>query len=216
MDIEPQRQPGGGDDLERSSILGDCRQRRVLSILLDQAGPTTVQELSVQLVARADGIAPSTVTEADCRSVRMDLRHRCLPKLRAVGWVERHADGLVADESPSLGAERLSLPDLRDPEDPFWEVVSVLLARPYRQDLVPLVADRDRRVTVDELATELSARAPRVRLPDNRCLAVALYHLDLPKLASVGVVDFDPDERTAARTDRLNRFAEWANLDTPR
>jgi hypothetical protein len=216
MDIEPRRQPGDGDDLERSSILGDCRQRRVLSLLLDRDGPTTVHELSVQLVARTDGVAPSAVTEADYRPVRMDLRHRCLPKLRAVGWIERRADGLVADESLTLGTEQLSPPDLRDPDHPFWEVVSVLLARPYRQDLASLVAERDRRVTVDELATELSARAPRVRLPDDRRLAVALYHLDLPKLASVGVVDFDPDERTAVRTDRLPQFADWANLERPR
>jgi hypothetical protein len=94
--------------------------------------------------------------------------------------------------------------------------VSVLLARPYRQDLASLLADRDRRATVDELATELSARAPPVRLPDDRRLAVALYHADLPKLASVGVVDFDSDERTAVRTDRLSRFADWANLQVSR
>jgi len=216
MDVEPRRQPGGGDDLERSSILGDCRQRRVLSILLDRSGPTTVHELGVQLVARAEGVAPSAVAEADCRSVRLDLRHRCLPKLRSVGWIERRADGLVADESPSLGTEILSPPELRNPDNPFWEVVSVLLARPYRQDLASLLADRDRRVTVDELATELSARAPPVRLPDDRHLAVALYHADLPKLASVGVVDFDSDERTAVRTDRLSQFADWANLQISR
>jgi len=216
MDVGSRRQPGCGDDFERSSILGDCRQRRILSILLDRSGPTTVHELGIQLVARAEGIAPSAVAEMDCRPVRLDLRHRCLPKLRAVGWIERRADGLVADGFPSLGMEMLSPPELRNPDNPFWEVVSVLLARSYRQDLASLLADRDRRITVDELATELSARAPPVRLPDDRRLAVALYHADLPKLASVGVVDFDSGERTAVPTDRLSRFADWANLQVSR
>lgn len=214
MDTEPQRRPGGGDDLERASVLGDRRQRRVLSILLSRSEPATVRELGVQLVAHADGVAPSDVAESDCRPIRMDLRHRCLPKLRTVGWIERRDGGVVADESPSFGTARLSLPNLRNPDHPFWDVVSVLLARPYRQDLAALLADRSRPATVAELATELSARSTRARLPDDRHLATGLYHVDLPKLASVDVVDYDPDERTAVRTTQLRRFVDWSALDT--
>jgi len=213
MDIEPQRQPGGGDDLERSSVLGDRRQRRVLAILLDQPRPMAVDELSVHLVARTNGVDPSAVTEAERESVQMDLRHRCLPKLHAVGWVEQCAEGVTAEDSPSIETPALSLPDLRDPDDPFWDVVSVLLARPYRQDLASILADRNERVSVTELSTELLAQARATVPDDGRRLAIALHHIDLPKLASVGVVEYDPDDRTAVRTSRLLQFVDWVDLD---
>jgi hypothetical protein len=213
MDIEPQRHPGGGDDLERSSILGDRRQRRVLAILLDRPRPMTVGELSVHLVARADGADPSTVSEAECQSVRMDLRHRCLPKLHAAGWIERCADGVAADDPPSVETAALSLPELRDPDDPFWDIVSALLARPYRPDLVSILADRNQRVGVTELATELLAQARATVPDDGRRLAIALHHVDLPKLASVGVAKYDPDDRTVVGTSCLPQFVDWVDLD---
>ncbi|AZH26552.1 DUF7344 domain-containing protein [Haloplanus aerogenes] len=213
MGIETQCHPGGGDDLVRASILDDRRQRRILAVLLDRAHPMTVHELGVHLVARANGIAPSDVTETECQSVRMDLRHRCLPKLASVGWIDSQPEGIVADDF-SVETAVLSPPDLRNPDHPFWDVVSVVLARPYRQDLVSLVADRSAPVTVDELATELLVRETSATLPDdNRRLAIALHHIDLPKLASVGVIEYDPDERTVAPTDQLRRFVEWSNLE---
>jgi hypothetical protein len=213
MDIEPQRHPGGGDDLERSSILCDRRQRRILATLLDHPRPMTVRELSVYLVARAEGVDPSTVTESECQSVQMDLRHRCLPKLHVVGWIEQRGDGVTASESPAVETAALSFPELRDPDDPFWDVVGVLLARPYRQDLVSILANRDQPASVTELATELLAQA-RAPVPDDgQRLAIALHHLDLPKLASTGVVEYDPDDRTAVRTSRLLQFVDWVDLD---
>jgi len=214
MDIESRCHSGGGDDLAYASILGDRRQRRILAILLERARPMTVHELGVHLVARQSGVDPSVVTDGECQPVRMDLRHRCLPKLDSVGWIDSRAAGVVSD-GPSFETERLSPPELRNPDHPFWDVVSVVLARPYRQDLVSLVATRSGRVTVDELVTELFARATSETLPDDDGrLATALHHIDLPKLASVGVVDYDPDERTVVRTDQLPRFVDWANLDT--
>lgn len=217
MDTEPQGRPGGGDDLERSSALSDRRQRRILAILLDSSRPIPVHELSVQLVARAADIDPADVSEADRQSVRMDLRHRCLPMLESVGWIDRQPAGVVAvDGALSFEMERLSPPPLRDPDNPFWEVVSTLLARPYRQDLVAAVADRSQPVALESLATELLARGGRASsaFADDRRLSIALHHIDLPKLASLGMFEYDPEARTVARTDQLLRFADWSNLDT--
>jgi len=176
-----------------------------------------VHELAVQLAARVEGIEPSAVTETDYRPVRMDLRHRCLPQLVSIGWVERRATGVVAvDDSLSFETERLSPPNLHDPDHPFWDVVSVLLARPYRQDLTSILADRSQHVALESLATELLAlgRTTSPDVSDDGSLSTALHHIDLPKLASAGVVEYDRTERTAARTDRLLQFADWSNLDT--
>ncbi|MFB6196408.1 MAG: hypothetical protein ABEI80_09565 [Haloplanus sp.] len=215
MGSESKSLSGGGADLERSLILGDPRQRRLLSILLDRGRPIPAHELSGQLAARETDTPRSDVTEADHRPIRADLRHRCLPQLEAVGWIERRPEGIVVDEPISVETGNLTLPGLRAPEHPTWDAVSVLLERLYRQDIVVIVADR-RRVTVAELVSALRARerASAGPLPDDdRTLRVALHHVDLPKLADVGLLEYDPDEKTAAGTDRLRPFADRVDLD---
>lgn len=109
----------------------------------------------------------------------------------------------------------MSVPDLRDPEDPVWDAVSAVLTRPYRQELVAIVADRDSRIAVEELITELLDRSPRAPAPgDERALASTLHHADLPKLAEVGLIEYDAGERTVAPTPRLTRFVDRTGLDT--
>lgn len=216
MNRQPEPSLGGADRLERSSILGDERQRRVLSVLLDRSRPVTVHVLGVRVAAQEAGIEPSETARVDHGSVRADLRHRCLPKLEAVGWIERHPEGVVADEPIRPAPEGLSFPDLRDPEHPAWAAASALLARPRRQDLVSVVADRPPRVTLDELARELRARGPRWRtgIRDEGTTRGTLHHVDLPKLAEVGLVEYDADEGTVAPTSRLTGFVDRPDRDT--
>lgn len=70
-----------------------------------------------------------------------------------------------------------------------------------------LVADRRRRLVIDQLRHEVDGEASFDRLLD-RCwqaadadqldrsqFAVELFHNDLPKLAAHGVVEFDPESR---------------------
>ncbi|MFB6122435.1 MAG: hypothetical protein ABEJ78_03135 [Haloferacaceae archaeon] len=145
----------------------------------------------------------------------MDLRHRCLPQLEAVGWVERQPDGIVAEEPDVLDVKSLSLPALHDPEHPSWDAVSVLLARPRRTDLVSVVADQQSHITLEALGVELRARglASRRGWPDDaRDLLCTLHHVDLPKLAETGVVEYDVDERTVARTPRLMSLVDRTGI----
>ncbi|MFB6301542.1 MAG: hypothetical protein ABEH78_01575 [Haloferacaceae archaeon] len=209
MDGTPEP-PLGGDEapLEESSILGDPRQRRTLSILLDRSEPITVHELGVRIAAREADVAPSDATEADSQSIRKDLYHRCLPKLQAVGWIERRSGGIIADEPLHLENGTLSLPDLREPEHPAWEAISVLLARPYRQDLASIIAERCPRIALEELTTELLTRG-RVRWTRSEdALSSRLHHVDLPKLAEVGVVEYDAGDNVVACTSRLTSLVD--------
>lgn len=198
----------GGDDSERWSVLRDPRHRRILSVLLDRSHPMTDRDLSVQIAALEADTTPSNVPESELRSVRVDLYHRCLPKLEAEGWIERRSDGIVAAEPLSEG--NASLLDSQDLDDPSWKTVAAVLARPRRREVVSVLADTDRHysLSLEELAAELRERGWRPRATKRRKgepgLLGTLHHVDLPKLADVGLIEYDPDERILVR----NRFPD--------
>jgi len=204
MDGEPRPLPGGRGRHERSSILADRRQRRVLSVLASASRPVTVDELCHRLAAMDREGAETAGSSLE--SIRTDLHHRCLPSLEAVGWLERRPDGLRLDEPLFDGSLPFSLPALRKPDDPIWELVSALLARPYRTRLLVAIAEHDGYLTVEELAATLQGQ-------DERTLRITLHHVDLPKLAAVGPVAYDRDGRAAAPTDRLSTSLDRLELD---
>lgn len=212
-------QPLQGDDdyLVRSTILADPRQRQILSILLDQSHPLTDRDLAVQLAARETGTPPSDVTEKDHQPIRVDLHHRCLPKLEAAGWIERHPEGVVAAEQLSFGDTDLSVADLQDPDHTSWEAVAALLARPRRQDLVSIIAGQRRLVALEELATELASRGyPSWTTDvgrDESTILGMLHHVDLPKLAAVGLIEYDHDEKTVTCNRSLMTLVNRTDID---
>jgi hypothetical protein len=197
-----------------SSILGDRRHRLTVAILLERSRPTTIHDLGVRLAAREADVPPADVTAAESRSIRVDLEHRCLPKLEAVGWIERRSEGVVAAEPPSLGIEALSLPDFRDPDHPSWDAIGVLLARPRRLDLVAILADRRHPLSLDDLIAELRSSSHRDWPDDDRTLSTTLHHVDLPALAAAGLIEYDADDGMVARTRRLLTFVERTAFDT--
>lgn len=215
MGSEPRLLLGGDLSREQSSILGEPRQRRVLSILLNQPQPMTVRDLGVQIAAHETERAPSDVPEEDHQPIRVDLHHRCLPKLEAVGWIERHPEGVIAAESLPFGDEESSFPDLQDPNYP-WEAIGALLARPRRQDVVAIVAGQCHRLTLEGLATELAeyghASWATERREDEPTLRSLLHHIDLPKLAEVGLIEYDRDEKTVTRTSSLMALVDQTDL----
>ncbi|PSP95860.1 hypothetical protein BRC91_00760 [Halobacteriales archaeon QS_4_62_28] len=216
MSRQPETPTRGGDDCVKSSILGDLRQRRILSILADQSTPTPVRELGVRLAARETGIAPSEIPESEYQSVRTDLEHRCLLKLESVGWLERYPEGIVATEPFPTETAKLSLPDVRDPEAIHWDQISVLLGCPRRQEVVSLLADQQHRITVNELAGELRNRNHSSRTTYSQAdkgSLVTLHHVDLPKLAAVELLSYDAEEKTITRTPRLVSVVNLVGLD---
>ncbi|MFB6256650.1 MAG: hypothetical protein ABEH58_08015 [Haloplanus sp.] len=201
MDGEPESLLEGRAGLERSAVVADPRQRRILSILGSQ--PTTTDEL-VRRLASAEH-------DADSRSIRLDLRNRCLPSLEAVGWIDRLPDGIRLDHP--LSSVDISTPPLGVPDDPAWPVVSALLARPSRRVILLVIADHDGRLSLADLAAELRSRDDVVQPADDRRLPVALHHVDLPKLAAIGVIEYDPDARTVTRTPRLAACLDRLELE---
>jgi len=193
----------GTDDYDVASILGDVRYRRILAILLERFEPVPSRELSVQLAAQAADVPPAEIPATERDSVRTELEHRYLSKLERVGWVDRTPDGLTATAPRPDPTGMLSLPPLSEPDHPHWEPISTVLARPYRIAVATLLADRQQPLSLEQLAEQLHEYEQEFReysLPARRRLRMQLYHVDLPKLSDVGLVEFDTAERTVART----------------
>lgn len=202
-----------GDDA--ASILGDIRYRRILSILLERPQPVPCRELCVQLAAREADLPPGEIPATECESVRLQLEHRYLPKLERVGWVDRTPDGLTATEIRPVPTDALSLPALRDPDHPHWEPISTVLARPYRIPAVALLIDRQQPLALAQLAEQLrefEQGSWEYSLPPRERLGLQLYHVDLPTLAEVGLVEFDSAERTVARTSLTDEIIDESNI----
>jgi len=217
MDGESEPSRGEATLLEKASVLGDPRQRWLLATLLERSQPMTARDLAVQLAARETGTSPAALTPAELRPIRVALRHRCLPQLEAVGWIDRTPAGIVAADPISVDVDGLSLPDLRDHDNPSWDAISVLLARPRRLDLVSVLADHGSPLTVTELVADLRSRARGRRRhwpQDGTTLFTMLHHLDLPKIASVGLFEYDAEEEVVSPTPRLSTFVERTALDT--
>jgi len=211
MDGGPRPLPKRRDGLKRSSILADPRHRRILSILRSRSKPTTVDELGRRL-ATTDRDDAETVTERALASIRIDLRHRCLPNLEAVGWIDRQPEGIRVDEARFVETVGLSPPELTASSDRAWNVVSALLARPYRRDVLSVVATHDDRLSVTDLAVELQERQA-TRTDGDEPLTLALHHVDLPKLAATGVIEYDPGRKSVRRTDRLSTCLDQLGIE---
>jgi hypothetical protein len=202
---------GGADGYDVASILGDSRSRRILSILLDRAEPMSSRELSVHIAAQEAGVPPAAVSEAEYGPVLTALEHRHLPKLERVGWVDHGPLGLTAMELHVAPTDALSMPSLREPEHPHWEPISALLSHPYRIVLLALLAERQQSASLATFAAQLREceHLPWVdSLPDQQQLRARLYHVDVPKLADIGLLAFDTAEQTITHTALTSDIVE--------
>ncbi|WP_265111190.1 DUF7344 domain-containing protein [Halosolutus halophilus] len=93
-----------------------------------------------------------------------------------------------------------------------------------RRALLTLLADRDRRVTVQDLATDLAVRehdAPITDVPGDLVTEIhtLLYHVHLPKLNGANVVDYDHErghvELTERGTELEATLSAIGGLETP-
>jgi DNA-binding transcriptional ArsR family regulator len=194
------------DGVRPSSVLVDPRQRRILSLLLDASGPVTVDELAARLTA--------TEEEMPDRQLQIDLHHRCLPRLEEIGWIEWDGSKGVTVESLPFGTEATSLPPLDALDDQSWTAIGVLLGCPRRRELLSTIVEQRHQLTIDELTTALTARNHTVWDEyEEATIHVMLYHIDLPKLADVGLIEYNPDEQWITRTRLLMRLADRINFD---
>lgn len=186
------------DNCIRSSIVADPHQRRLLAVLQAESRPLTERDLAVQLARRQ--CSPPNVTEDVIERLLVKLRHCWLPKLDAVGWIERHPNGIVATERFPFGKPTSSLPPLDD-ADVRWERLAAVIARPHRKHVLSVFVSEGLPLYLDELTAVLEAH-DRVSLTnesgDHHTLSTYLHHVDLPRLDDVGLIQYDPRKRTIA------------------
>jgi len=193
-----------------ASVLADPRKRRLLSILYEESSPMTVRDLAVRLAAREENATASEVTEDDVHRQLVDLIHRHLPKLDRGGWIERHPEGVVALGEPLFRGAKLPRYPVAG-SDIQWEALAALLERPRRQRVVSVIADRDRPLSLDELAEEMADRGSITQSEGEASLdpAATLHHIDLPKLAEEEIIEYDSGEKTITADVSLFPVTGW-------
>ena len=191
-----------------STILSDVRQRRILSILADQACPLTERDLAVQLAAHELGKSPSEVSASERRSREIALHHQKLPMLDSAGLIERTSAGisLVPWFPIDVDSYGVSVPPADAPEDPAWELLAAVVKCPYRQHVVSMVDEATDPSPLEDLASELAEHEQYQTGSESSAydrFMMRLHHVDLPKLDALGVLDYDHLERTVTPSQSL-------------
>ncbi|NHN48873.1 hypothetical protein G9464_14890 [Halostella sp. JP-L12] len=81
------------------------------------------------------------------------------------------------------------------------------LESPRRHDAIAELARRDTPADLSDLASTLAGSSDH---PDEERVAIRLWHVDLPKLADLGLVTLDYEARTAELTPDGRRAASVA------
>jgi len=180
-----------------STVLRDCRSRYLLHCLQD--GPLTVRDLAVTLAATELGCGRPAVETEERRQYRSLLRHNYLPRLTDAGLLVRSDSGLVRLGPLPLDRFDVEFPPLADPDHPSWPAAATVLGRPYRYSVVSAVAATDT-ISLSALADRVAESISFDAEATTRSLAVTLHHVDLPKLASVDLLEYDDASQTVAPT----------------
>ncbi|WP_101296417.1 DUF7344 domain-containing protein [Halegenticoccus soli] len=101
------------------STLANERRRYVLQILHEREAPLTIRELTEQIAAWENGVAPEEVTYRQRKRVYTSLHQTHLPKLSEAGAItsERSWDGIrPTDRTPDFEAHL----EVVDGTDPPW------------------------------------------------------------------------------------------------
>lgn len=92
-----------------------------------------------------------------------------------------------------------------------FDAVLDLCRHEHRRIVLAVLEDRQRSVTVDDLAKAVVERdyhAPSTEVGDETVTRIetTLHHLHLPKLDGAGVVEYDPERRLAEPTAQFDRI----------
>lgn len=179
------------------SVLADRRDRRLLAFLWDRSEPVTERTLAAEVAAgtgTSRGASPEEV-----RSARLRLVNASLPKLRSVGLIDwDRAEGTVTTTShPAFSDTQLEQFLAGDPDE--LAALATLARHERRRVVLAALAGHDGSAALDDLAVTVAVQERDHAGTDGTDDVLAsLYHVHLPALADAGLVEFDPDERTAA------------------
>lgn len=187
--------PGTTPERERTVLHHSAHpeRRAVLRSLADE-GQLPMEDLAAAVTTRlADGAARPT-DEPSREAVTTSLYHTHLYPLAEAGLIEHDGDSTVA-LSPSVDPELVT--ELTRAGEGEWASLKVLLSEERRQRVVATLSSSDGSMSLTRLAETVAAiegptsEGPRATIESVR---VALHHVDLPKLADVGVVTHDVDD----------------------
>ena len=177
-------------------ILRHPRRLRVLEILGSRQARLALSELTTELVDRMDSEIPIGQARHD---VRISLVHNHLPRLEDAEIVDWTDTGIALVDEPPVRPTDLSI-FLEICEDENAEELLKVLVDPVRMHILSVLEARDRPLSLEQLATQLSAHADGSFCDATRA-AVALHHSHLPAMADVGVISYDHDSSLITRYD---------------
>lgn len=213
--MEAHPPPGDTGPLVRSKLLANPRHRHLLLLLL-KSDPLTERDLAIQLAALEQEDSPSEVANDVRRQIRMDLHHRGLPMLEAVGWIERGPEGIVVTEQLFAETPGLSLLEFEDLDHSSWEALTTLLARPRRQYMASIIVDHSEPLTLNELGTGLVATDQTPLGSNDRTeeptLLTTLHHVDLPKLDEVELIEYHSETKTIRGNELLTELVDRLDI----
>lgn len=198
------------DSIQRfCSILADRRYRQLVSLLVETSRPLRPFVLAHHIAAREADVHPSEVTEQQRTDVLVDLQHRCIPKLERDGWISQYPDGIVTTQTfDTFCADSAVFTDtcLR------WETLAVVLLSPHRLQTLSILAGRDHPLPLEELVAKLRENDSNGWYPERRDedvdIGTTLHHRDLPRLETIGLVEYDRAEKLLRPQPAFDGLAE--------
>jgi DNA-binding transcriptional ArsR family regulator len=189
------------------SALSDDRRRTVLGTLADRVTPVSELCLAVHVAAgEIDGsIADPTIEEVN--RVHRDLQHRHLPKLDAAGLARWNREGgtVTRTDHPLYSLPEFETVVRRETDG--WSEILANLADDCRREVLRVLEATPGSLSLEALTEDVlewadSECARREKQVDDDAavrtnVRTRLYHVHLPKLAADGLIEWDPEAKTA-------------------
>lgn len=177
-------------------VLRNPRRLRILELLGTYDRRLGLAELTAALDARETG---AVSTEQARHDIRVSLVHNHLPRLAEYDIVDWDVDTGVelVDSFPIEPVKLATL--LESCSSQSKEAALETLVHPVRLPICSVLADRDRPITLESLAAELTD--DEVTAAADRA-AIELHHSHLPALEAAGFLEYDVDSRLVSETDR--------------
>lgn len=172
--------------------LSDPDTRAVLAVLDEHGGSLEMDELAAAVASNATGVDPEAVPAAQRRRRRVTLHHDTIPRLASLGLVEYRPDTETVELGDTSLLDSLGV-ELAAPGDDRWAALATIFGGRRRRTILAVLADGPE-PAVPALAEAIVAREadvprPKLAAAQVRETEIGLHHVDLPKLAAVGLVE---------------------------
>lgn len=194
----------------------DETRREAVAVLRERTSPIPVEQLAAAVVAARRDTSVDGVEADERTTVAVDLAHVHLPALADAGLVEWSPDDgvVVATDHPAYDDELLQ--GIISVEADDWEAVVARLADARRRRIVSILEEGDGTIGRRALARRVAAREIGDRpsgVAESTVDAVetSLYHVHIPTLRRVGLVESDGETVNYAGHPDLE--SAWLSID---